>query len=288
LGTTQQFTAAGTYTDGTTQDVTGTATWSSSSAKVAVISNDSGTGGLATSSALGTTNIKAVLGPISDSTLLTVGDAALVSILVTPVSPSIALGLPQQFAATGTYSDGSTQDLTQSVTWTSSLPAVAGIDTAGLASSTSIGSTSITAALGSVSASSLLTVNSPVPTALFVSPTNPAVFVGDQQQFTATLIYSNGGSQDVTSSVSWTSSNPTVATVGNAGLASGAAGGSTTVEAMWGASLLVGSTTLTVFPPTVSVTPATASTKLGGAQQFNATVTGSSNQNVSWTVDGVP
>jgi trimeric autotransporter adhesin len=287
LGTTRQFTAAGTYTDGSIQDVTSTATWSSSSANIAVISNDAGTAGLATGSGLGTTNITAVLGPVSSSTLLTVGNAALVSILVTPISPSIALGFPQQFAAAGSYSDGSTQNLTQSVNWTSSLSTIAAIDAAGLAVSTSIGSTSITATLGSLNASSLLTVNPPVPVSLLVTPINPTVFLGGQQQFAATLVYSNGSSQDVTSGVSWTSSNPTVATVGNGGLVSATASGSATVEAVWGANLLVSSTTMTVPVPTISITPAVASAMLGSAQQFISTVTGSSNQNVSWTVDGV-
>ena len=49
--------------------------------------------------------------------------AGLVSIAVTPANPSIALGTNQQFTATGTYTDGSTLNLTGSVTWSSSAPA---------------------------------------------------------------------------------------------------------------------------------------------------------------------
>ena len=41
----------------------------------------------------------------------------LTSIAVTPANPTIQFGGTQQFAATGTYSDGSTQNLTGSVTW---------------------------------------------------------------------------------------------------------------------------------------------------------------------------
>ena len=41
----------------------------------------------------------------------------LTSIAVTPASPSIVTGATQQFTATGTYSDGSTQNLTNQVTW---------------------------------------------------------------------------------------------------------------------------------------------------------------------------
>ena len=48
------------------------------------------------------------------------GGATLSSIAVTPANPSIKVGATQQFAATGTYSDGSTQDITASATWSSS------------------------------------------------------------------------------------------------------------------------------------------------------------------------
>ena len=48
------------------------------------------------------------------------GSPTLASLAVTPANPSIAQGATQQFTATGTFSDGSKQDLTNSATWTSS------------------------------------------------------------------------------------------------------------------------------------------------------------------------
>ncbi len=68
------------------------------------------------------------------------------SIAVTPVNPSIPTGATQQFTATGNYSDGSTQNLTSQVTWTSSSTSVATINSAGLASGVAPGTTTITAA----------------------------------------------------------------------------------------------------------------------------------------------
>ena len=81
------------------------------------------------------------------------------SISVTPANPSIAVGATQQFTATGTYSDGSTKDLTSQVTWASSATAVATINSSGLASGVSAGSTTITVTSGSVSGTTTLTVN---------------------------------------------------------------------------------------------------------------------------------
>jgi len=88
--------------------------------------------------------------------------ASLVSIAVTPTSPSITIGTPQQFTAMGTFSDNTTQDLTTSVTWNSSNTGVATISNGagnnGKATSLAAGSSTITALSGSVSGSATLTV----------------------------------------------------------------------------------------------------------------------------------
>ena len=85
--------------------------------------------------------------------------ATLTSIAVTPANPSIEVGGTQQFTATGTYSDGSTQNLTGSVTWASSNTGVATINSAGLATAVSAGSTTISATLSGVTGSTTLTVS---------------------------------------------------------------------------------------------------------------------------------
>ena len=287
LGTTQQFTASGTYTDSSAQDVTSLVTWSSSSAQVAIISNNSGTNGLATSAGVGTANITATSGSVTASTSLAVGQAVIVSIAVSPATVSVPLGSSQQFAATANYTDGSSQDITQSATWASSVPAVATINSFGLAASLSIGSTNISAGSGSVSGSTTLTVTAAVPVSLAIAPLNPTAYVGSPQPFTATLTYSDGTSQNATNSVTWISSNLSVATISTSGQASPLASGTTTIQATWGADSLSASTTLSVILPTVAVTPTSASLSLAGIQQFSATVTGSNNQSVTWGLSGV-
>ena len=89
--------------------------------------------GLATGVGMGTSTISAQLGAITGSTVLTVTPAALQSIALTPASPSIAKGLTLQFAARGTYTDNTTQDLTSQVAWASATTAVATISAGGLA-----------------------------------------------------------------------------------------------------------------------------------------------------------
>ncbi len=295
LGTTQQFTATGTYSDGSTQDLTTVATWSSSASSVATISNLVGSQGLATSSGQGTATISATSNSISASTTITVSSPALVSITITPGSAAITVGTTQQFVATGTYTNGSTQDLTGAVSWGSSSSAVATIGAGGLATGLGAGAATITATSGAISSSATLSVSVGQATlmSVAVTPALPSIPLGTAQQFTATGIYSDSSTQDLTSSATWTSSAPAVATVSSTGLATSKAVGTSTITATSAA--IGGSTTLTVTPATlvsIAVTPSIISLNRGYTQQFTATgtYTDGSTQNltnsVTWTSDG--
>ena len=82
----------------------------------------------------------------------------LVSLAVTPVNPAIYIAKTQQFVATGSYSDGSVQNLSSQVTWTSSTPAVATITSGGLATGVAAGTTTIGGGLSGVRGSTTLAV----------------------------------------------------------------------------------------------------------------------------------
>jgi len=58
---------------------------------------------------------------------------------VSPGKPSITLGANQQFTARGTFTDGSTQDLSAAAAWSSSNIAVATMNSSGLSNSLSVG-----------------------------------------------------------------------------------------------------------------------------------------------------
>jgi hypothetical protein len=94
-----------------------------------------------------------------------VNPPTLQSIGVTPVSPSIVVGTALQFAATGIYTDGTTQNLAGSVTWSSGMMAFATITTAGKASGVKVGSSTISA-----SATNPVVIGS---TTLTVTPLGP-------------------------------------------------------------------------------------------------------------------
>jgi hypothetical protein len=161
-GSTQQFTATGTYSDGSTQNITTTVSWISSTKTVATVGLHTG---LATAVANGSTSISANLGTVHGSTTLTVGSSAtLVSISISPQSPTISAESTLQFTATGKFSDNSTQNITTSVTWNSDTQAVATISNTtgsqGLATAVAAGTATISASQNSISSSTELAVTS--------------------------------------------------------------------------------------------------------------------------------
>jgi uncharacterized protein YjdB len=177
----------------------------------------------------------------SGSAMLTVNPAGvtLKSIAVTPASPSIVAGSTQEFTATGSYSDNSTKNLTTSVTWKSSNTAFATIGSAtGLAAGVAAGTTEISATQGSVvSPNNPLTVTAATVTlkSIAVTPASPSIGIGNTVQFTATGKYSDNSTKNITSSVTWASSNTLFATIGiSSGLAAGVAVGTTEITATLG------------------------------------------------------
>jgi len=266
-GLSLQFDALGSYSDNSTHDLTTSATWSTGTPTVATINPS----GLATAVASGTTTVSAALGSFNGSTSVTVAQS-LVSIQVNPQNPSGAVGTVQPFTAIGTFANGSQQDVTASVTWTSSSPTVATIGANGAANCVAAGQATITATVGSVTGSSLLTVTSATLSSIAVNPANPSVVAGATQQFTATGTFSDGSQQVVTTSVSWSSSTPTVATIAANGVSSSVASGQSTITATQGS--VSGTANLTVTTATlaaIQITPQSPTATIGSGQQFLAT-----------------
>jgi len=172
------------------------------------------------------------------------------SITINPAIAAVPAGTSAPFPAAGTYSDGSTGDLTGSADWSTSNPATASI-LAGLCSARLPGQVTVTAALAGVTATATLTVTAtPVLISITVSPADRSVVAGGSLQLTATGTWSDGSTQDVTGTATWSCAAATV-TVGLTGLVTaGPQPGSTaTVSAFIGTAS--GSATVTVIAPPV-------------------------------------
>lgn len=133
-----------------------------------------------------------------------------------------------------------------------------------------------------------------------VTPGSATVLVGASQQYQATASYADGTSRNVTALSTWASASPAIARVTPAGgLATGLTAGSAAITAAFGsktgAATLVVNAPTPVTPPVVvsltglSVTPASASVRVGATQQYTAIATYSDSStavvtnNVTWS-----
>jgi uncharacterized protein YjdB len=240
LGETQQLTATGNYSDGSTQNLNQSAMWSSSSLSVSVSVQ-----GIATGRSLGVAQVSAAFQGITGSTALTVGAAALLGISVSPNQYSLPVGASKQLIAIGNFSDGTTQNLTQSATWSSS-SALASVSATGMVTTTAAGTSTITASAGSVSGSANLTVTPAVAVDLSIIPATISLVLENSSQLRAMATMSDGTTQDVTLTAAWSSDQPDIASVTGYGLVTAEQVGSTTIQAEING--VSGSASLTVIP----------------------------------------
>jgi trimeric autotransporter adhesin len=281
-GTQVQFHVTGTYSDGSTQDLTGTASWSSSDSSIVSIGTSGTNAGLVTALNTGNATITSTLGGVTSSTQLSATPATLVSIAVTPAIANVAAGNTVQLAAVGTYSDNTTQALTSSAVWSSSAPGVATVSNVagheGLATSIAQGTSTISATSGGVTGTVGLNVSPAVLQSIAVSPSASTIVAGLNDQVLAVGTYSDNTTQDLTTVATWTTSNGTVASVSNAagskGLLSALTAGPVSVAASVGG--VSGAANVTVSSASiasVAITPATPSVAAGLTQQLTATAT---------------
>ena len=161
-------------------------------------------------------------------------DPTLSSITVTPSTPSVAVDSTKQMTATGTYDDGSTKNITSSVTWSSSDTSVGTVSAGGLVTGVSPGSASVSATSGTISGSTSVTVMVANLRSIAVSPTSTSISDGQTEQFTATGTLEDGTTVDITDAVTWKSSQTSVATIDSSGLATAQAAGTTNITATSG------------------------------------------------------
>jgi uncharacterized protein YjdB len=279
-GGTEQLTATGVYSDNTTQSLTTQVIWNISDSKVASLSS----AGLLTALKAGTVTATATLGSISGTGNVVVTGPSLSSITIAPAVFSIASGQSKQLSALGVYSDGSSLDVTGQVVWTSLSNSYATVDSSGLVTGVSAGSSTITATLGSIHGTAAATVSSALLTSIVITPATASIATGQSQSFTASGIFSDGSTTDITNSVTWNSSVTSVATVDASGLATGVSAGAANITATSGsvtsspAALTVTAAVLTE----IDIAPDDQYIPVGG--QYPLTLTGTFSDSTTQTI----
>ncbi len=293
----QAFTANAVLSDGTVHDVTTNVQWSSDNTTVAQLSEDASGAGVVNGLSQGIANITATLNVdgavFSDAAVLTVTNAVLESLYITPRSAVIPVGFSYDFSAIAQFSDGTSLNVTRlpALSWTTEDTSVATVNNSlnkGQVQAESVGRTRVTAALSIkgreyLSASASLTVTNAVMTSLHVTPVGQTLPIGLVKPFTATAYFSDDSALDVTHApfLSWYVDQPAVATISSSGADKGNAKGLSQGETKITATSLTpqgepmtGSAMLKVTNAAVmylQVTPAVDTIPVGLSKAFTAT-----------------
>ena len=245
-----------------------TVTWRSNNPSVANVSST----GLVSSMAIGQTTITAI--STVDTTMrasaqVTVAAAPLVG--VSPSSVSMTIGELRTLTPLVTVAPG----VSTAVTWRSSAPLVASVNSGGTVLGATVGTTVIT--MISVAdtmrrATSTITVV-PIVRSVSVTPANAAGFVGDVITLSANVVADGA----LPRTVSWRTSNSAVATVSSNGSVALLSSGGVTITAVATADTTKrGAAQLVVGTPSVfgiTLTPTSANLFIGQGAQLNAVVT---------------
>src|SRR6266496_2882311 len=203
----QDFMAVGLLSTGDTAQVD--VTWSTSGGSVSATSTHGGRHyGQYKSGSCGTYQVTATAHPGNKFDVASVSVACpgtVASVVVNPSAATVPTGQALQLAATPQDSAGN--PLSGLVmTWASSSPAVATVDSNGLTSGVAPGSATITAVSGGQSGTSTITVTSMPVASVTVSPAAPSVKAGQTVQLSATMKDANGNTL-TGRTATWVSSN---------------------------------------------------------------------------------
>jgi Bacterial Ig-like domain (group 2) len=171
LGETLQLSATGQYNDGSTQDLTTSVHWASSSPVILSINSS----GAVAAKAIGSATITAAVGMIKGATPLAVGPPVVLSFKIAPAASLLAAGGHEQLSAFETLSDGTTQHMTGAGSWSSSNPSVADVTNEGFVVARHRGTATISISSGSAEGSANLTVK-PVVAVSYFSHANTSAF----------------------------------------------------------------------------------------------------------------
>ena len=243
--------------------------WSSSDNAIASVSSN----GTVTGVAVGNAVITATVDGQTGTATVAVGAVPVASVVVSPTQPTLTVGQTVQLSATAR--DAAGQPLPGRVaTWSTSAASVATVSSSGLVTGVTAGSATITATIDGQTGSATVTVNAVaqgVVTSVTVSPSSATVNVAWSTTLSATARDGNGnpvqGAQ-----ITWSSSDPAVATVSN-GVVTGVAPGSVTITATSGSATGTASITVQLAPvDRIVVAPSNPSVKPGQTVQLAATL----------------
>ena len=204
--------------------------WASSDAAVAAVDAS----GRVTAAANGSATITATAGSASGTAAVTVAQVVSAVAVSPAVDTLVAAGDTVRLMAEATDANGHAVAAITEFSWSSSDTLVARVDDTGLVESVAEGEAVATATASEVTGSAELTVVSPLPTTVAVSPDTVRFTALGQTAQLAAEVREQAGRVMAEAFISWSSGDTLVAVVDSAGLLTAVGGGTTTVTAMAG------------------------------------------------------
>jgi len=253
-----------------------TVTWSTSDAAIATVNSN----GVVTGVGAGSATITATCGGKSGTSAITVTAApppppVVTTVTISPSSASVVAGGTTTLQATVKDQNGNVMT-GQTITWSTSNASVATVNSSGVVNAIAAGAATITATCAGKSGTAAITVTAapPVVTTVTVAPSSASIVAGNNTTLQATVKDANGNVM-TGQTITWSTSNTSVATVNSSGVVTGIAAGAATITATCAGKSGTAAITVTAAPPvvtTVTVAPPTASINVGATVTLTATV----------------
>ncbi|WP_299014116.1 Ig-like domain-containing protein [uncultured Photobacterium sp.] len=227
-GNRQKLTAIGHFSDGSHKNISENVIWFSSNQPVISLLSNTVVG-----TCTGMTTVTARQGDIVSNNLdVEVTDAVMTRLHVTPAVTTINVGNGQQLTATATYSDATTADISDQVSWVSADSSVVTISSSGFLSSQSTGTTEVHANInGMISNQVLVEVDDAAIVNIQITPLTLSLAKNNTTQLNALATYSDSRTANVSSMVSWSIEDSAITSVSDAGLVTGLKPGNTKISA---------------------------------------------------------
>ena len=248
--------------------------WSSSNTTVATVSE-----GTVSGLKSGTVKIRAASGSLLDSATVTVGSVTITpsvsAVVVSPASMSIEVTKTREVWAT--VQDAAGNSLSgQSISWSSSNPAVATVSSTGRVTGVASGTTTVKATSGGKTGSAEINVTSSIAPSLasvVISPATATLAKGNTLQLNASARDASGNTLSGYT-FAWSTLNPSIASVSSMGMVNALAAGTANISVSAGGKIASATITVTasanvarvvVTPDPVNFTALGASSSLSAA-----------------------
>ena len=180
----------------------------------------------------GEAEVSVKYGDLTASAKVSVPDAKLVELAISPDTVATAIGGSTQLQAFGLLDDGAKIDLSSVTNWKSSDTSVVTVDEQGMTQALAGGEAVVTAEFSGLSAEARFQVSEAKVVGLRLEPDGVTLAPGSSAQLTVTAFLDDGTQADLTQSIKWETSDDKIVTV-DAGLLTAVDPGSAAISVQW-------------------------------------------------------